>query len=399
MKIAIITSTFPPYNGGMGNSAAEIAQILALKHEITVFTPQQAYGDKIHDFNFAIEYVKPTWQIGHGAVLMSLWGRLKDFDIIYLHYPFYGTAEIIWLYKILHPSIKLIIHFHMDTPHLAWNLKILSWPLLFIKNSLMSKADKIITASLDYTAHSSIKKVWQKSPTKFIEIPFGVHLHNFHVLPHDIALLMNLRQRYNISEKDRVIMFLGGLDSPHKFKGVDILLEAFAMLIHNHKNFNISVKLLICGDGNLRYDYEQKAEKLKINSLVIFTGRVPAEELILHYNLADVFVLPSVDTSEAFGVVLLEAMACGVPVMASNLPGVRSVFENGVQGYTVAPKSARHLRRKLEEFLKYPQTRWKMGRAARELVEKKYNWSIIEKQFEELIKELNFIKNENSFNQ
>jgi len=385
MKIAIIVSTFPPYKGGMGNSAAEITRILSLEHDVMVFTSRQSEETNSDNFSFPVEYLQPNWQIGNGAILWSVWSRLKEFDLIYLHYPFYGTAEIIWLYKFLHPQKKLIIHFHMDTPGLAWDKKILSWPLLLVKNSLMKKADKIITASLDYTAHSSLKKIWQKQPAKFIEIPFGVHLEKFHVLPHDIPALMSLRERYHIGNKDRVVMFLGGLDEAHKFKGVQVLLEAFALLINAPETKVKNVKLLICGEGNMRSVYQDVAHSLNIKSEVIFTGRVSDDELILHYNLADIFVLPSVDNSEAFGLVLLEAMACGVPVMASNLPGVRSVFENGNQGYTVAPNSVRHLRRKLEEFLKHPQTRWKMGRAARELVEKKYSWDKVGGHFKSLI--------------
>ena len=398
MKIAIITSTFPPYKGGMGNSAYEIAKILGAGNEVAVFTTfchskrgtseesvmksvELDSSPTVQNDKIKIEYIKPTWQIGNGAVLLKLWKRLKDFDAIYLHYPFYGTAEIVWFYKLLHPGQKLIIHFHMDTPNLAWHLKILSWPLKFVKNNLMKQADKIISASLDYVAHSSIRDIWKKYPEKFVEIPFGVYLNKFHVLPHDIPELQNLRKKYGIGEKDRVVMFLGGLDEAHRFKGVDILLRA----THNAQRITHNTKILICGDGDKRMDYEDLAKELKIEKQVIFAGRISDEELVLHYNLADIFVLPSIDKSEAFGMVLVEAMACGVPVMASNLPGVRSVFENGVQGYTVAPNSERHLRAKLEEYLKYPQRRWKMGRAARELVEKRYDWekisTIIKLQF------------------
>ena len=159
------------------------------------------------------------------------------------------------------------------------------------------------------------------------------------------------------------------------------MLEAFS---HNVQRITHNAKLIIVGDGDLREMYEAQAKELKIAQDVIFAGRVTEEELVKYYNLADIFVLPSVDKSEAFGMVLVEAMACGVPVMASNLSGVRSVFINGVQGITVAPGSARHLQKKLEEYLRYPQKRLKMGRAARELVEEKYDWRKIgEKLIEE----------------
>ncbi len=420
MKICIIVSTFPPYKGGMGNSAYEFAKILGVENDVTVFMPSFCHSERSgatakrseesiidssslshpasqakqvsvvpQNDNLKIERIKPTWKIGNGAVLLKLWGKLKDFDVIYLHYPFYGTAEIIWLYKVLHPRQKLAIHFHMDTPNLKWWGKILSMPSKLIKNNLMKRADKIISASLDYVAHSSIKEVWKKTPEKFIEIPFGVHLNKFHVFPHDVPDLKKLRAKYGIQEKDRVIMFLGGLDSAHRFKGIEVLLRAMtppAPPLGKRGKPALNAKLLICGGGDLKSKYEDLAKELKIERQVIFAGRVPDEELVLHYNLADIFVLPSTDKSEAFGIVLLEAMACGVPVMASNLPGVRSVFKDGVQGYTVAPNSVRHLRAKLEDYLKHPQRRWKMGREARELVEKRYDWEKIADEFKEIFK-------------
>ncbi|OGF28548.1 hypothetical protein A2477_01250 [Candidatus Falkowbacteria bacterium RIFOXYC2_FULL_47_12] len=392
MKIAVIVSTFPPYHGGMGNSAFEMARLLAAQHDVTVFTMTQdgAGASDNAETNYAslpfkINRLQPSFSFGfkNGGFVPSLYEQLVGFDTLYLCYPFFGGAEIVWLFKLLHPKTKLIINFVMDTPALPPLAKVLSVPSLLIKKSLFKRADKVISASLDYVAHSSVKKYFQKWPDKFVEIPFGVHLDRFHVFPHDILELQALRQRYGIAEKDRVVMFLGALDSAHRFKGVEVLLRAIAG--ENVKCQISNVKCLVCGDGDLRVKYENLAKELKIEKQVIFAGRVPDEELVLHYNLADIFVLPSTDASEAFGMVLLEAMACGVPVMASDLPGVRSVFENGVQGITVAPGSARHLRVKIEEFLKYPQRRYKMGRAARESVERKYDWRKVGERLEDVI--------------
>ncbi|PIR94910.1 hypothetical protein COT95_01635 [Candidatus Falkowbacteria bacterium CG10_big_fil_rev_8_21_14_0_10_37_6] len=410
MKIAVITSTFPPYKGGMGNSAYEIARILARENEVSVFTLKQfchhESGNTAHETMLQYQWdchvapltagsatsrndsvhvvqIKPTFSFGfkNGGFVPALYKELKNFDFIYLHYPFFGGAEVVWFFKLFNPKVKLIIHFHMDTPALSNLGKFLSLPSLVVKRSLFKQADKIICGSFDYVAHSSIKKIWQKYPNKFSEIPYGVHLSQFHVLPHDILELNNLREKYKIGEKDKVAMFLGGLDEAHRFKGLEVLLKALSGLMAEKK---LKIKFLICGDGDLRHKYEKLAKDLKVDKNVVFTGRVPDEELTLYYNLADIFVLPSLDKSEAFGIVLLEAMACGVPVMASDLPGVRSVFENGKQGYTIAPGSERHLRGKLEEFLKYPQTRLKMGREARMLVEKKYSWEQVAEKIKKI---------------
>jgi len=425
MKIVIITSTFPPYKGGMGNSAYEIAKILnTSENKVTVFTLKHKNTVETRHASslpMRIVQIKPFLSFGfkNGGFIPQLYKYLKkghtviareqgdrsnpdeittsssaplrtsrndnSFDIIYLHYPFFGGAEIIWLYKLLHPSFakatdckhktKLIIHFHMDTPALSGLAKFLSIPSLLIRKSLFKHADKIISASLDYVQHSSIKEYYNKWPEKFIEIPFGVHLNKFHPLPHDIPDLQELRKKYEIKKEDKVIMFLGALDEAHKFKGIDILLRAMSVVKCQVSN----VKCLICGDGNKRADYEKLAKELKIDKQIIFIGRVPDEDLVKYYNLADVFVLPSTDQSEAFGIVLLEAMACGLPVIASDLPGVRSVFENNKQGLRVIPSDTKDLSNKLNQLLSSPEKIDQMGRAARELVEQKYDWEKIGK--------------------
>src|SRR5574344_1764417 len=99
MKIASIVCTFPPYAGGIGNSAFRINKLLEDKHEITVFTPAT---------------IKPWLHYGLGAFIPQLFWKLNKFDYIYLHYPFFGTAEVVWFFKLFFKRPKLIIHYHMD---------------------------------------------------------------------------------------------------------------------------------------------------------------------------------------------------------------------------------------------------------------------------------------------
>lgn len=426
MNIASIVSTYPPYKGGMGNAARDTAAVLQKQgHDVTVFTlaPDGREGQENGVTRLASKlslgfknggFVPQLYrelakgpviasgtecsevQHGNPGIASSKTPRNDTtFDLIYLHYPFYGGAEIVWLYKLLHPKMRLVIQFHMDTPKLSRLGKLLMLPSIFIRKSLFKRAEKIICSTLDYAEHSSIGGYVKQWPEKFVEIPFGVDLRRFHVFPYDVPVLQEMRERYGIAEGDKVVMFLGGLDRAHSFKGVDVLLKAMA---RPHPNPPLSkgrelkrrlvlsgkVKVMICGDGDLKSEYEQQAKKLGIEKNVIFTGRVADDEMTLHYNLADVFVLPSTDTSEAFGIVLLEAMACGIPVIASDLPGVRAVFENGVSGYTVVPGSPKHLAAKLHDYLRHPQRRWKMGRAARERVEELYDVEMVEEKVREV---------------
>jgi len=107
---------------------------------------------------------------------------------------------------------------------------------------------------------------------------------------------------------------------------------------------------------------------------VIFAGNVNDTELPLYYNLADVFVLPSIDRSEAFGMVLLEAAACGKPLIASNLPGVRTLVRDGVNGFLVEPKDDGDLGKKIKIILDDDALRKAMGIASRQAMENGYRW-------------------------
>jgi glycosyltransferase involved in cell wall biosynthesis len=375
MKIASIVCAFPPYAGGMGNSANRISQILRTDHEVVDFTPYNT---------------KPWLKYGHGSVLGSLLWRLASFDYIYLHYPYFGTAEIVWLFKMFHKKTKLIIHYHMDVAGLNPWAQVLSWPSRLIRSALLNQADMIVTASLDYIKHSQIKKYYAAYPEKFREIPFAVNLEKFR--PHDLkqpagnSLLAKAKEIVNFVsakfiKKDRFdLLFVGGLDTAHYFKGVDILLRAVAAL----KEFNF--ELVIAGEGDKRQEYEALAASLNLHKQVKFVGKLDDPQLIRAYQKADLLILPSINNNEAFGIVLIEALACGVPVIASNLPGVRSVFNNYEEGWLVEPGDQADLENKLRIFLNDPERARKMAEKARLLAETKYGEELMKNKLKELFK-------------
>jgi glycosyltransferase involved in cell wall biosynthesis len=96
-------------------------------------------------------------------------------------------------------------------------------------------------------------------------------------------------------------------------------------------------ELALVGDGDLRAGYEQRATDLGLANAVKFLGRISEDDLVTAYQCARVTVLPSTTGEEAFGVVLAEAMACGSPVITSDLPGLRANVTNGVEGILVPP--------------------------------------------------------------
>lgn len=361
MRIAQVVCAFPPYSGGIGNSAQQIEQLLAPNHEIVNFTPQ---------------HLKPWLRYGHGAFLPQLIWRLRKFDYIYLHYPFFGTAEVVWLIKKLRPRIKLIIHYHMDVKNSRILTKLLSGPSRLIRSSLLRQADTIVSASLDYIQASQIQKFYRAHPEKFAEIPFGVDLEKFQPKPINqpaanqlfaktAALIHFVNQKF--IKKDRTnFIFVGALDQAHYFKGVDRLLRALA------GSESQRWRLKIVGVGDLKASYESLSHKLNLDRQVEFAGKLEKGDLVRVLQNSDLLVLPSINSNEAFGLVLIEALACGLPVIASDLPGVRRVFENRKQGLLVRPGDIRDLQEKLDFIINHETDRQVMAREARQLAERKY---------------------------
>jgi glycosyltransferase involved in cell wall biosynthesis len=376
MKIAQIVCTFPPYRGGIGNSVYNISENLAeLGHEVTVFTPNYHYKDK-DEFNppedkFKVERLNPLFKYGNAAFIPQLLWKLNNFDIIHLHYPFYGSLGPILLIKLLSGrKMKLIIHYHMDSR--AKGLKGVFFHLyniLFLP--FLVKAAKIITcASLDYVKYSDLKKYYRIKPDKFRQILFGVNLEQF-VTYHD---------NVNKQRDNRIILFVGGLDKAHYFKGLKNLLKAFNIVIKDHGLSSTILKVV--GQGNLLPYYKKCVLDLGLGKSVKFYENVGNSKLVDFYNYSDCLILPSINKGEAFGLVLLEAMACSKPVITSNLPGVRSVFKNGREGLLVKPGDIKDLADKIKIILSDKKSAEAMGSAGRKLVEKKYTWHKVGKRLD-----------------
>lgn len=382
MKIAQVVCTFPPYKGGIGNSAFYFSKISSKQgHDVVVFTPR--YRSDLESVEikngFKIVRLKPWFKFGNAAILPQLLWKLKDFDIVHFHYPFFGSAEIIALLKIiLRKKVKLVLHYHMDS--LAEGVKGLIFRLYrFTILPILLRQAKIITcASLDYIKHSQIAYFYKTHQEKFRQTLFGVDLKNFRPVDHNREMTEEI--------KEKTILFVGGLDRAHYFKGLENLLKAVATI---KEKLTFRVKLNIIGDGEMKSYYQDLALKLNIKSLVNLTGSIDNNQLIAYYNNCDVMVLPSINQGEAFGLVLLEAMACAKPVVASNLPGVRSVFKNGKHGLLVEPNNVEDLVDKLKIILDDASLARKMGQAGREFVLRKYTWDEVGRRLDEIY---NYVK-------
>ncbi len=386
MRIAIISPVFPPYKSGIGSAAYAEARELSLRnHEVEVFVPHPhkmasdsaAFGEK-----FKLRQLTPVLKYGNAAFLPQLFWQVKNFEIVHLHYPFFGGAEVVaCCFRRRMGKGKMVITYHHDVVGKGMLGKFFKWYTKHCMPRILGVADKIIVSSFDYAKNSNIKDIFENYPEKFVEVPFGVDTKKFEPNPKSASLL----SKYNLRPDEKIILFVGGLDKAHYFKGLEFLIKSIpALNLKGGANF----KLMIVGDGNLKPYYEKMASDFQVKDQIIFAGAVEKRDLPEYYNLSDVVVLPSVDESEAFGIVLIEAMACGKPVIASNLPGVRSVIDFGINGFLVEPKNARRLAEKINDVLYNPDICRQFGENGRGKVLEKYDMQKVGEKLEEIFLDL-----------
>jgi len=380
MRVAHIVCKFPPYQSGMGNAACEQAIGTARNNQVVVFALNGGLEKVQHD-GFKTVWLKPWLKIGNGGFCFSLLWQLRDFDIIQLHYPFFGGQEIIWFGKKFgfFKKQKLLIYYHMDVEFDNFLLKILSLPSRLLQESLFKMAGKIACSTIDYVEHADIKNIYKKNKNKFVEIPFGARQ-----LSADSYQSTINKQKLDISADEKIVLFVGNLDKAHYFKGVDVLIRAFSYVIKK----NEKTRLIVVGAGNLLEKYKACAAKENSLGKIIFAGKTDDRALAAYYQMCDICVAPAINKSEAFSLTMLEAKSFGKAVIASDLPGVRQVASFMRSGFLVKPCDAADLAQKMAELLKNDQLRLQMGKAGIEQIKAEYNWQAHTKKLETVYKSI-----------
>ena len=375
MKIAQVTATFPPYMGGTGNVCFHYSVELAkLGHEVTVYTMDN-HGEA-YDYppEIRVKKLKSLFKVGNAPFLIGLAG-LADCDVVHLHYPFFFGAELVYLAARLR-KLKLVVTYHNDTVAsglLGLFFKVHRYTLMQL---IFRGADKICVTSYDYGSQSFIRR-FLSDGDRVAETPNGVDVGRFNPGVDQGGL----KEKYGLADK-RVVLFVGGLDRPHFFKGVEYLIQALAKIPDE------KVALIIVGDGDLKERYRRVAESENVSDRVIFSGKVPDGELPRYYSAADLVVLPSFTMGEAFGIVLVEAMATGKPVIASDLPGIRTVVNEGQNGFLVSPKDVDMLAQRIRYLLENKEMSRDFGVNGRKKAEEKYAWDSIAKKIEKVYQEV-----------
>lgn len=373
IKILQVNKLYYPEIGGIEKTLQQISEGLNEDAEVDlkVLVCQKKGKRQVDDVN-GVE----VYRCGSMGVVASvpisvsfIWKfrkMAKERDVIQFHLPFPlgDMACLLSGYK-----GKVVAYWHSDV------VKQKKWMLLYrpVMECFLKRADVILVGEEGILNGSQYLNPYRE---KCKIVPFAV---SNEILKAGGDYLQKNGYKKRAGEKQLNFLFVGRLVY---YKGCSVLIDAFAKL-------KIDATLTIVGDGVLKEELMHQTEAQGVRNQVAFLGHVSDEKIRACMEEADVFVLPSVERSEAFGLVQLEAMAYGKPVINTNLPsGVPEVGIHGVTGLTVEPGDAEGLSEAMNWMCCYPKERYDMGKAARKRVEERYTQAILVKNIKRIYEEL-----------
>ena len=349
MKILQVSKFYKPVMGGIERVAWELAEglgrvgvrsdvLCSNQQRDTVVEHQPAGYDVVRAGSFGM--VLSTSMAP--AMVRELRRLASQHELIHLHMPDPMAALALFLVR---PRVPVVVHWHSDVIRQRKAMKLYE-PL---QTWLLRRADAIIATSQAYADSSEPLRAWR---SKVRVIPIGISDDR---APADVAAADMLRQRYG---GRRIVFALGRMAY---YKGFDVLIRAAAALPDD-------TVVLIGGDGEMLPQLRAQVTSQGLGHKVRLLGHVQDGELAGYFLACDVFCMSSTVRSEAYGVVLLEAMMMGKPIIATDIvgSGVPWVNRHGLTGFNVPVGQPHELARLLSQLLADDALRARLGQAARE---------------------------------
>jgi rhamnosyl/mannosyltransferase len=331
---------YPPHRGGMETHLQDLCDALQPQIDLTVLVSsedRQTHAEMVRDV--AVTRVGRIGEAAATSVSPELVAHLKNTraDIVHLHHP---NPMGFLAYLLSGHRGSLVVTYHSDIVR----QKVLNLPFQLILHRVLRRASAIIASSPNYIESSAVLRKYR---SKCRVIPFGLPTPAFETpAPSSITLA---RAQFG----PRYVLAVGRL----------VYYKGFSQLIQAMRYVN-GAKAVIVGTGPLRSALESEAEALGVAGKIVFCGEI--ENLMPLYCGAEMFVLPSVARSEAYGIVQMEALACGTPVINTRLDsGVPFVSIDGVTGLTVNPSDSAALGRAIQYILDHPAEQERFRRESR----------------------------------
>lgn len=379
LNILAVSPYFYPEGGGAEVYAYNIARRLVRKgHKITVLssTHQGRNQEEIID-GIQIIRTKPDFCVSTTPIKLNLPFKLRQilknnaFNLINLNF-----------YLVYYPDIGAIIGRTCKIPSvLTYHNDI------FKDDLLLGSVANIYSHSIQRLTLGLTKTVIVASPycyneSRFIRpfkgkavwVPPGVDIEKY-----TVGGSFAIHDTYELPHSVKIVLFVGGLSRVYRLKGVDYLIKSFSRVLAEVGD----VYLVLVGRGNLVTEYKAMSSSLGISERVIFTGFVDEERLINYYKSANLLVLPSTTIQEGFGMVLVEANACGKPVIGAKVGGIKYVIRDGENGLLVPPRDSEALAEAITRLLCDDELSRRMGQRGRELTQN-YSWDILTDKTEQV---------------
>ncbi|HED00784.1 MAG TPA: glycosyltransferase family 1 protein [Proteobacteria bacterium] len=363
--------------GGVERHILELSKALVKRgNSVTIFTTRAPFHRQYHEIDsFDIIRIPYGLKLYSSSIPFNLFKyfNIQDYDVIHAHTPNPMMADLACLKN--NGEKPFILTYHNEITKGGLIGKTIS--SIYNKTfgySLLKKSDLILTTTKDYAEESINLK---KFRNKIKIVPNGVDVSRFSPTTDGKPI----RKKYNIPKNSKVLLFIGALE---QYKGIEYLLAAFKKVI----SYTNDIYLIIVGKGSLLEKLKSKVIQLGLSNNVIFAGYVKDIDLPFYYAFCDVFILPSVSKKEGFGIVQLEAMASGKPVISTNLPGVLEVDKDEVASLHVPPMDAEVLANAIIKLVLDSELLRELGRKGRFLVEERYIWDKIAGDIEKVYYEV-----------
>jgi len=365
MKIAILVSIFPPkWLGGKEIATKNIAKYLAKKgNQVDILTSQdkglpkesREDGFRIH----RISYPRIR-NFGFGVFWIKLFFYLRKIDFEISHSQGVLTAIPCFLAKKILKK-PYIVYCRGSDVYISWKFK----KLIF--KSILKNADAVVVLAADMKEKIELEKACDNK--EIFVIPNGIEFDKFTNSAEKETI--NVPQ---VQKDEKIILFVGRLN---QIKGIKYLIRAMGII----RGIMPKTRLLIVGYGEEKENLEKLVKELNLENCTTFTGKIPNEEISKYMMASDIFVLPSL--SESFGIVNLEAMACGLPIVATRVGGIPEIVEDEENGFLVEPKNPEQIAEKILLLFKNEELSKKISNNNKEKA-KKYSWDRVVEKLEEI---------------
>jgi len=337
MKVLQFGKFYYPVFGGMERAMYETTEGFNMRGvQCDVLCSNAEASSETSQFDGYTAYRAATYGMVNSApispgLISKLWNIHKNYDIIHVHHP--DPMAFLALY-IVRPSAKIVVQWQSDIVRQEVMLKL----FLPLQNWVLKRADSIIAASEAYATHSPYLKPYLD---KTEIVPIGISDDSFHA---DDKKVEQIREKY---AGKKIVLAFGRLVT---YKGFDYLAEAAQYLSDDYV-------ILIGGGGSEEKTLSEIIDKYGLENKVHLLGHVEESDKYNYYQAASIFCLPSVTKAEAYGIVLLEAMAFGKPIVSSRIEesGMIWVNQDNYTGLQVPPRSPKKLAQAIERIGNDPE--------------------------------------------